>query len=129
MVTSTNLLIRFLGLYMAIVSVAVLTDKKRLQHIFKIYGTGEIGFLTGIMDTALGLVLVLARKSTWTLSIDGIITLLCWLILLKGLTLLFAQESVTKISDKLRKNKNLTTFSLVIIFLVGLYLSFVGFTS
>ena len=120
------LLAKIMGLYLIIMFVSVLINKKLMPSLIKdVIKDTALMMFGGAMTLILGLLLVLTHN-IWTADWVGLVTLLGWLVLIKGLALvLFPEQSpswVTKI-----KSGTIAAGS-VIMLKVGIYLTYVGFT-
>ncbi len=119
-------LAKVLGLYLVIVPLAVLVNRKHLSRLVEEFSTNlGLNILASVFALVLGLLLV-ASHNIWTADWRVIITILGWLTLAKGVIRLLFLEQV----------QQLTRFSLepwwtvvlVLFLLLGLYLSYVGFS-
>jgi len=117
-------LAKVLGLYLVIVSLAVLVNRKRLPRLVEEFSTNiGLNFLASIFALVLGLLLVVSHN-IWTADWRVIITILGWLTLAKGVVRFFFLEQVQKLA-----RISLKPWFLVLFVLVGLYLSYVGFST
>ncbi len=115
-------LAKVLGLYLVIVPLAVLVNRKRLPRLVEEFSTNiGLNILASIFALVLGLLLVVSHN-IWTADWRVIITILGWLTLAKGVVRLFFLEQVQKLS-----RISLKPWFLVLFVLVGLYLSYIGF--
>lgn len=118
---------KFLGLSFIIVSLALLFSRKNFDLVLKLYENRISVLAKGVVNVILGIILLLFHN-VWATNLDIAITLFCWLILVVGLINLFFPKHITGMISKLRKNKGLGTLVLVIVFLIGTCLVYVGFT-
>lgn len=120
-------LAKVMGLYLIIACAAVLVNQKPLNKILKAYAK-DIGmvFFHGAFALILGLLLVLSHN-IWTLDWVGLVTLLGWLTLLKGLTRMFLPESAIQFGLKIYNSAS--TLILIVFLVIGIYLTYVGFTA
>ncbi len=121
------LLAKSIGLILMLVAAALLFNKKNIAFLFKLYRHPETVLFTGMLETILGVLFVL-NHNIWTLDYRGIITFIGWILLLRGLGRLLFPQRVTKMLTKYKKMQSLFAPLLVFIFLVGAYLTYVGFT-
>ncbi len=121
------LLAKSIGLILMLVAAALLFNKKNIAFLFKLYRHPEAVLFTGMLETILGVLFVL-NHNIWTLDYRGVITFIGWILLLRGLGRLLFPQRVTKMLTKYQKMQSLFAPLLVFIFLVGAYLTYVGFT-
>lgn len=121
------LLAKSIGLMLMIVSVCLLTNRKNIDLLFNAYKHAEAVFITGFVETFLGIVFVLTHN-IWTPDFRGALTLIGWLLLLRGLGRIFFPNNVTKWLDKFKKMQGIFMPLMVVVFLLGLYLVYMGFT-
>ena len=120
-------LAKILGLYLVIVPLAVLVNRKHLPRLVEEFSTNlGLNILASIFALVLGLLLVISHN-VWTADWRVIITILGWLTLAKGVVRLFFLEQVQKLSRI--SLKPWWAVVLVLFLLVGLYLSYVGFST
>ena len=82
-------------------------------------------YLSGFAFLALGVLLVVSH-SVWALDWRIVITILGWLVLLKGVGRIFFPGAVGRLIKKKRGNRWFILGE-VIVFLIGLYLLYYGF--
>lgn len=122
------LLAKILGLTLMFVAVALLTNKKNIALLFSIYKHAAAVFLTGVLETVMGLSLVFIHN-IWTFDFRGVITFIGWMLLARGIGRIFFPYQTTRWLEKFKKMKSVMTVLLVFVFLVGAYLAYMGFTS
>ena len=84
-------------------------------------------FITGILETVLGIVFVL-NHNVWTLDFRGVITAIGWVLLIRGLGRIFSPSHVTRWLDKFKKMQSVMVPLLIFVLLIGAYLAYAGFT-
>jgi hypothetical protein len=109
---------------MVIMSIVFLFGRKNFDLVLKLYGNTLPVLVKGLVNVILGIVLLL-YYSLWATNLG---TILGWVFLIGGLLSLFFPRSITKFASNVRKNKALGTTILVIVLLIGLYLTYIGFT-
>lgn len=116
---------KLLGLYLLIVSLLWLFRKNELKATFK-QTVGNRGFLclSGEINLIFGLIIAIVH-SYWELSHVGLITVLGYLMILKGIMRLGYPEKVKKFYSKMSDQGLI--ISLTIMLIVGAYLTYVGF--
>lgn len=110
------------------VATALLINKKNVDLLFSLYKHAEAIFITGMLETTLGIVFVL-NHNIWTLDYRGIITAIGWILLIRGVGRILFPTRVVRMLVKFKKMRSIMTPLLIFVFLVGAYLAYVGFTS
>ncbi len=123
----SNYLAEVWGISIVIVSLALLIKDKHIKSLFAKIETEESLFLWGFISLIIGLAMVLSYN-VWTQSWQVIITILGWLALLKGLALLFLPEYIKKWAKKM-ENAPFLSYALIIMVLIGLVITYLGFTA
>lgn len=120
------LLAQILGLYLFIMSVGMLANKRYYQDamITMLQNSGTM-FLTAIITLLLGVLLVVFHN-IWVFDWRVTITILAWLGLIKGLVRIFFPKVIAKWSKGIQKD-SVYCGSLGICALVGVYLMYKGF--
>jgi hypothetical protein len=121
------LLAKVIGLILMLVAVALLVNRKNVDLLFSIYRHPEAVFLTGFLETVLGIVFVLGHN-VWTLDFRGIITVIGWILLVRGIGRVFFPSRVTRMLEKFKKMRSVVAPLLIFVFLIGTYLAYTGFT-
>jgi len=121
------LLAKIMGLALMLASLALLINRKSVDLLFKLYNHKEAVFVTGFLETILGLMLILIHN-IWTFDFRGIITFIGWILLLRGLGRLFNPARSLRLLGKLKNLQKSFGYLLVIVFLIGAYLTYIGFT-
>ena len=120
-------LAKVIGLYLLIIGLGMLINRKEFEPLIRqVVKDKLLIFLSGTMALLLGLLVVLSHN-VWTPDWRGLITLLGWLTLLKGLMRVLLPSVAEQIRDSVMKSKNVLTVMATILAFVGLYLSIVGY--
>ncbi len=82
-------------------------------------------YVSGFIILILGVLLVVSH-SAWTLDWRLVITILGWLVLLKGVGRIFFPNAVRRLVERKRNNRWFLLGEIVV-FMVGLYLLYYGF--
>ena len=119
---------RMLGLYIIIVVSIMLLKPGYIKRYIEEFSknTGVI-LLAGIFTIFFGLAIILTHN-IWAWNWTVIITIVGWIGLIKGIWLLAFPDSVSKLSDFYAKAKLFPTVHLVVALLIGIYLTYMGFT-
>lgn len=121
------LLAKIIGLTLVIIGAALLSNRKNVDLLFSVYSNPGPVFLTGILETGLGLAMVF-NHNIWTLDYRGIITFIGWMLLVRGIGRTFFPKQVIKRLQKFKKMQWIFTPLLVVIVIIGAYLAYSGFT-
>jgi|SRR6185503_7595551 len=108
------------GLYLVVVSSALLINRNNLRLIFHSYQNEETPFFSGFIVLAVGIVMILAH-SVWTADWRGVLTVLGWVVFIKGLVRLIWPALVVSTTKQL-KNSHALTGVLFFTLLLGVYL-------
>ncbi|HSW73371.1 MAG TPA: hypothetical protein VLG44_08215 [Chlamydiales bacterium] len=116
---------KLLGLYLLIVSLLWLFRKNELKASFR-QSVGNKGFLalSGEIDLLFGLFIAIVH-TYWDWSYVGIITIIGYLLIFKGILRLGYPEKVKKFYSKMSDQGLI--ISLTIMLIVGAYLTYMGF--
>lgn len=123
----TNYLAELWGILMIVVSLALIVKDKYIKTLFSSITTDLGMFLYGIFSTTIGTAMILAHN-IWTKDWKVIITIFAWAALLKGLAQLFMPE---KSKEMIKKAENFPylSYALLVVLVVGLVLTYLGFTA
>ena len=121
-------LAKVIGLTLILVASALVVNKKNIDLLFGLYKHPTAVFITGILETVLGIALVLSHN-IWTPDFRGIITFVGWILLLRGVGRIFFPFRVTNKLEKFRKMESAFTPLLIFVILIGAYLAYMGFKS
>jgi len=122
-----NYLAEIWGISIVVVALALLIKEKHLKRLFTSIETEEGFFTWGIISFVIGIAMVLTYN-VWAWNWQIIITILGWLSLVKGLSLLFLPELLKKCTKKM-ENAPFLPYALVIAVLIGLAITYFGFTA
>jgi len=121
-------LAKVIGLTLILVASALVVNKKNIDLLFGLYKHPTAVFITGILETVLGIVFALSHN-IWTPDFRGIITFVGWILLLRGVGRIFFPFRVTNKLEKFRKMESAFTPLLIFVILIGAYLAYMGFKS
>ncbi|MDP3975319.1 MAG: hypothetical protein Q8P95_00195 [bacterium] len=121
---TTLLLAQIFGPLLALLGLSILTNPGLLEKVVKLHDDTAILWVSGLMTVALGLLLVL-KHNIWVQNWTVIITILCWLVLVKGVVLIFpfTHGPIIKFGKSMSKH----SWIVGIHFLLGLYLSYMAY--
>lgn len=121
-------LAKLLGLIMVILYGSVLLRLNEYRQIWKNLPDQKfLIMLSGFIALLLGLLLVLTHN-IWAFDFRGLITVLGWIILASGILRLLFPTEMIKYALKLISNDYCLKGELIVLFLLGLFLTYVGFT-
>lgn len=124
------LLARLFGIVFIIVNLGCLLNEKTYRKVLSEFSTLPfVTFLSGFINLILGL-LVVNFHPMWTPDWQGLITFLGWLFLISGSFRSLLPKVSMKWAQKYAhaKNKGLSNTVLVICLLIGVYLTYYGFS-
>lgn len=117
---------KIIGLYLTIVSLAMMTNSKSAKKMFHDF-TGNRGLIVfaGGITLILGLLIVL-NHNIWVSNWTVVISLVGWFILIKGLVILFFPDAIIEHSKKMEEKKHLTQLCWIPL-IVGVFLIYFSF--
>lgn len=119
-------LAKIIGLYFAIIAIAFLIFRKRFTNFVKEVKANPIMvYISGAKSLLLGLIVVVLHN-LWALEWFVVITIVGWLLVIRGLVRIFFAERVSKWLGKLNKEAYYYTVSSIVL-VVGLFLIYHGF--
>ncbi len=127
MTPTTVLMAQIIGPILAISAIGVLLNLKKLPKMIDDMGK-NIAFLyvTGMFTLILGVIAVTVH-SQWDNLVAIIVSVLCWMALIKGAVFMVAPDHLMKLGKKMVKNQMLYLISAVVMAILGLYLVCQGY--
>ena len=122
-----NYLAEVWGIFLVLVPLALLVNQNYLKRLFAEVENEATMFFLSIVSLAIGLAMILAYN-VWAKNWQVIITILGWLALIKGIAVLFLPELVKKWVKKI-ENAPFLPYALMIMVLIGLVITYLGFTA
>jgi hypothetical protein len=115
------------GLYLLIAGVALLMNPELVKELFKRF-TGDSGDIAmgGFIILLLGIPLVLLH-SIWDGTWHVVVSVLVWLMFLKGAVRVLAPRAVMTWTESLSKQEGVMRILLLVMVVLGLFLLYVGF--
>lgn len=123
----SNFLAEVWGISIVAISLSLLIKEKYVKRLFVAIEEEGIMFSWGTMILILGVAMVVSHN-VWVKNWQVVITVLGWMSLIKGLSLLFFPEFVKKWANKIKDAQWLPIAFVVITFL-GLAITYLGFTA
>lgn len=122
-----NYLAELWGISLVIISFALLVRETHLKKLYASIETEDELFLWGVVCLVIGVAMILAYN-VWVWQWQIIITLFGWASLLKGLVLLL-MPGLMKSCTKKMQSSALMPYCLVIALIIGLVITYLGFTA
>jgi len=122
-----NYLAQVWGISIAATCLAMLIKEKHLKRLFASLEAEDNLFSWGLASMVIGLAMIL-NYNIWSKDWKVVITIIGWISLLKGLSLLFVPE-LSKKWVKAMENKQWLPYLLVIGVIFGLVITYFGFTA
>ncbi len=120
-------LAKLIGFYFIIISVYLLVRYKEFEVLARDFvASASLLFIGASVATILGLSLVIGHN-IWVPDWRVAITIIGWVILIKGLVRLFLPDLVKRVTDVWFTKKIYTIVTAVICILIGLYLLYHGY--
>ena len=117
------LLAKILGAYMVIIAIGLICNMKFYQKMMEdFFKNTALIYLGGVFALIIGL-LILLFHNVWVADWPVIITIFGWLGLIKGAWLIIFPNSVGKITQVYHKRPALLRVHLIIMLLIGLFLT------
>jgi hypothetical protein len=112
----------------ATIGLGLILHPKYYHKVFKQFMKEEALYLFGGMMTIPAGIALVMNHNLW----DGpwwvtVISVLCWIVLVKGIFLLIAPEWMQKTGKKWLKNKSLVSWIGILYFIFGLIFGYYGF--
>ncbi len=122
---TVNFLASLWGFSLIIVSLAFLINSKNVEHVIRLAEDEKMLLLVGIINIVLGITLVLTYN-VWDSSWKVLITILGWLVIVRGSLILFFPNIVKKGVAKIKTYRDWFSVILVACILLGCLLIYFG---
>jgi hypothetical protein len=120
-------LAKLIGPILLIVGIAMLVNRKELDALAQeLLRSRLLLSLLGLIDFSIGLSIVLTHN-VWVADWRLIITLLGWLLMVRGAIRVLIPEHAKAVGAKVLNNANAVTGSLAVTAVLGLVLSYFGY--
>jgi hypothetical protein len=118
---------KLIGPILLVAGIAMLINRKQLDALAQeLLRSHVLLLLLGLVDLSVGLAIVLTHN-VWVADWRLIITLLGWLLIVRGTVRCLIPEQVKPLATKVLKNANAVTASLAVTAALGLVLSYFGY--
>lgn len=119
-------LAKVIGPVLVLVAASLLSNRRNIDLLFDVYQHPAAVYLTGVVETALGIAFVLSHN-VWTPDFRFVITAIGWILLARGVGRIFFPYQVAGILKKFRARRPIFPLLLSIVLLIGAYLTYAGF--
>lgn len=117
-----------LGFYFLILGFGMMINVNRFRFILlNIIDDAALLFVTGVYALILGILLVVSHN-VWTMDWRVIITLVGWGALLKSTLLVLYPSFIMRVSKKWLLNNPAYYITFFIVFVIGIYLIYMGYS-
>ena len=114
------------GLYLLIMGAVLLVNKKSQRRLMNLVDDDNFLFTVAFLALVIGILSVLAHN-IWEANWVGLVTLLGWGALIKGIVYMAAPEVAGSWKKRLKDNPGLLNVGLLVALVAGAYLVYVGF--
>lgn len=122
---TSHLIAQMLGLIYIVVGIGILVDTPRYRKLMdEIQSNALVWYFGGVAALITGFLIVTFGPNTWTVTIEGLITLIGWIALAKGVLLLVMPSVLLSTARMWIKNLQLASG---IVIVLGLLLGYYGF--
>jgi hypothetical protein len=123
----SKFLSKVIGIYLIIISIAMLTNMDQFIHyVSNLINDVPLMFVTGFFTLILGILMVVGHN-IWQWNWRILITIIAWLTLLKGASIIFYPQFIDKTTILFLKNINIAYVAAGFDFVLGILLSYFGF--
>jgi hypothetical protein len=124
----TRILARILGPYLVVMAIAAVARSNQMQDLMADFTASSAWFwVTGALVVLIGLTVV-AAHTEWRGLAAGVVSALGWLMTAKGLMLLVFPQQAVAMAEGLLGRDGWWQASMVVMALIGIYLSDVGWS-
>lgn len=124
---TSKFLSKVIGLYFIIISTAMFVNMHHfVANVKLLTHYPSLMFVTGFMTLILGLVMVVSHN-IWKWNWQVVITIIAWVVLLKGLSILFLPQEMDKVSISFVEHEKFAYVAAALDFVLGLFLCYTGF--
>lgn len=118
---------KVMGIYLIIVNLAMLVNMQQFASLISnLNNDAPLMFVSGFIALIVGLLAVVSHN-VWQWSWRVIITILAWLILIKGITILFYPSVIRNLSLSFIQNQGFAYGTIIVDFVLGITLCYFGF--
>ena len=122
---ASHLIAQILGLVYLVVGIGVVVDGDRYRKLIAEFSTNvAFGYFGGVLALIAGYLIITFGPGVWTVSYEGLITLIGWMALIKGVLYLVWPGVLTNLAGWWANKLHVAT---VICFVFGIALSYYGY--
>ncbi len=122
---TANFLSAILGLFLVFIPLSLLMNPKKIKTLFSAMENDVTAYTCGVVSFVLGSATVLLNN-VWAYDWRTLITIFGWILIIRGLVLMFWQEGALMFIRKIKDKERLSYALLAAVFL-GLILVYFGF--
>ncbi|KTD57031.1 Integral membrane protein (PIN domain superfamily) [Legionella santicrucis] len=123
----SRFLAKALGMYLIIVSLAILLNKQHfINLVSSLINNMPLMFVTGFFTLILGLLFVLSHN-IWQWNWRVIITIIAWLTLIKGASIILYPQFIDKATALFVHNTTISYLAAAVNVILGILLCYFGF--
>ncbi|HTM64249.1 MAG TPA: hypothetical protein VL360_07085 [Gammaproteobacteria bacterium] len=118
---------KVIGIYLIIVSFAMFYNMDTFtSQVIDMMNNGPLLLFIGFVTVILGTLMVVSHNK-WEMSWRVLVTIVSWIVFIKGICILFCAQSMTSMSSQFLANTTAIYTALVIDFVLGLLFCYFGF--
>ncbi len=118
---------RVFGLCYLIIGVGFIFNRKAFQRVMEDFcKNAALLFFAALFALVIGVVIILTHN-VWVANWTVMITIIGWAGLIKGIWMIVFPDTVPKFMKAYQENKNLLIVHSVVVFILGVVLTFFGF--
>lgn len=124
---NSRFLSKAVGIYLIFVSCAMFTNMQQfMTYISSLINNSSLMFVTGFFTLILGILMVLSHN-IWQLNWRIILTIISWIVLLKGATIVICPEFIDQVTLLFLQNINFAYLTAGFDLIIGILLCYFGF--
>lgn len=124
---TSKFLSKAIGFYLLIISLMILLNTHQfLSNVTHLIEDPALMCITGFFTLILGLLMVLSHN-VWTWNWRVLVTLICWITLLKGITILILPQHMQMMSLSFLKHNDMIYVSAATDFILGVLFVYFGY--
>jgi hypothetical protein len=120
-------LAKVIGPVLMLVCLSLAIDRRNIDLLFETYRSSAAVFITGVVELFLGTAMIVSHN-IWALDFRIVLTLIGWLLLTRGIGRTFFPSRVAGMLAGFRAVQPVFVPLLILVFLIGAYLAYSGFT-
>lgn len=119
-------LAKTIGLYLLIMALVMLFNAQRLRAMIDESGHLSALFFSGVVSVIIGILIIISHN-IFELNWRGLITVIGYLTLIKGIARLIFTRLSSRIIERFAHNYVAYYISIIIVLAMGIYLGYIGF--